>query len=186
MKAIRVTTKKTDRDFKRIDQENEKLKIHLKWNHSHHAPGHFEALIAANNAERDQLEEAIRRPLADVLDKINGKAKTYTVDADGVISLALGIEEMLRERGVKVKNLVGTEVCFRPAGKSACNAYAKKAGPSITTHVELSRVSDGWRLTDAVRDQCSVNEPELLEVTVTQAAIDDIIQTATNGIWVHD
>jgi len=132
-----------------------------------------------------ELEEALRAPLVAHLKLINGKAKTYTMDADDVIYYAFEKEENLKASGVTVKNLVGAEAWHRPAGKSGCNAYAKASGPSITTYIEIRRVADGWRLVHAERSQCYVNQNAFEKVIVSPAANDNIIQKATKNITVR-
>lgn len=132
-----------------------------------------------------QLEESFRAPLEAYLKKINGKANTYTMDAEDVISYALETEEDLRERGATLKSLIGATASYRPAGKSRSNAYAKKSSPSITTRINIRRVADGWRLVHASRDECYVNETASEDITVSQAAVDSIIATATRGLVVR-
>lgn len=132
-----------------------------------------------------ELDEALRAPLVAHLKLINGKAKTYTMDADDVIYYAFEKEENLKASGVTVKNLVGTEAWHQPAGKSGCSAYAKASGPRITTYIEIRRVADGWRLVHAERSKCYVNQIAFEKVIVSPAANDNIIQKATKYITVR-
>ena len=80
---------------------------------------------------------------------------------------------------------MGVEVVFRPAGKHASSRFARKASASIKTHVRLLRVGDGWRLIEAERDRCFVNQPEFKNLSVKVAAHDDIVRNATHGVSVQ-
>ncbi|WP_170378696.1 hypothetical protein [Ruegeria atlantica] len=135
-------------------------------------------------SEQADLENTLLQPLAECLDRVNGKAATYTLGAGDIILLAEEVEDVLNQKGVKQKNRAGTEIEFRPGGKQASNRYARMASASITTRVKLRRVNDGWRLVEAARDRCFVNQPEFRQIRIRPAAHADILRTATDGITV--
>lgn len=134
--------------------------------------------------QQRHLETSLMIPLVEKLDLVNGKAQAHTLSASNVVFLARETEELLMNKGVTQKNIIGAEVSLRPAGKKASNAYAAKASSSITTRVRLRRVTDGWRLIEAKRDHCYVNQSEAKSVHVHPAAHADILRTATRGILV--
>ncbi len=142
------------------------------------------ATLDQYRSEQSDLKATLLQPLAERLCEVNGKASTYTLDAGDLRLLAQEAEDVLIQKGVTQKNRTGTEVEFRPAGKQASNRYANMAGASITTRVKLRRVTDGWRLLDAARDRCFVNQPEFRQIRVRSAAHDDILRKATDGITV--
>ncbi|WP_171235838.1 hypothetical protein [Ruegeria sp. HKCCA6837] len=142
------------------------------------------ATLDQYRSEQSDLKATLLQPLAERLCKINGKASTYTLDAGDLRVLAQEAEDVLIQKGVAQKNRAGAEIEFRPAGKPASNRYANMAGASITTRVKLRRATDGWRLLDAARDRCFVNQPEFRQIRVRPAAHDDILRKATDGITV--
>lgn len=144
----------------------------------------MDASLDQHCSERADLEATLLKPLVDRLCEVNGKASTYTLDAGDLRVLAQEAEDVLIQKGVTQKNRAGAEIEFRPAGKQASNRYANMAGASITTRVKLRRAKDGWRLLDAARDRCFVNQPEFRQIRVRPAAHDDILRKATDGITV--
>jgi hypothetical protein len=132
--------------------------------------------------QQRHLEASLMTPLIEKLHLVNGKALAHTLSASNVVLLARETEELLMTKGVTQQNRIGAEVALRPAGKKASNAYAAKASSSITTRVKLRRVTDGWRLIEAKRDHCYINQSEARSVYVHPAAHADILKTATQGI----
>lgn len=142
----------------------------------------LERHLKQKELEKHHLEEGFEANLAAVLDRINGKARAWTVCPDLLVGLANETEELLKTSGVKVKNRPGAEAEFRPAGQVSRSQYGKR----ITTRVVIRRVHDGWRLVHAERDHCYVNQSELREITLRPAAYEDIIRYATRNFQVWD
>ncbi len=132
--------------------------------------------------EKHHIETAFSAELSAVLGQVNGKAKAWTVDPDGLIGLAQKIEDLLDACGVRVKNRLGTVVHYRPAGKVSLS----QLGKSITTYVAIRRVHDGWRLVRAERDFCFANQRQFREIIVRPAAHEDMIRHATRHFRVWD
>ncbi|WP_170560198.1 hypothetical protein [Ruegeria sp. HKCCA5426] len=185
MKNIKVTSRPTEETICALNSKIENLSAQKANALEKTKASDLEAQIKSLSLERMDTERALLRPLADRLDNINGNAVMYTVSEHDVLALARETEFLLDEKGVSKKNRVGTEIEFRPGGKQASKSYARKAGASITTRVKLRRVADGWRLIEARRDQCFVNQTDFKVVQVTPAAHDDIVRTATSGISVR-
>lgn len=167
-------------DFKSLSQSQERV-----------AELRAEILDLESNAkrvrkERSDLERSIEDELAVVLKQVNGRAVTYTLNANRVIDFARKTEEHLAERGINVRNRVGTEVIYRPAGQLIWTSYASLVKPNITTRIVLRRVRDGWRLISAERDHCFINQKEFKQMIIGPAANDNIIRQATDGFVVRD
>ena len=182
MKPLKVTTKELAR---REEDANEKLRRRA-YTMLRYSEEESEAQKAAIMNELDSAQKAVRAPLCDYLASVNGQAHAHTLGGPEVVSKAEEIEKDLLERGVSRANLVGTEVIYRPAGKEASRTYERKAGASITTRIHLKRVTDGWRLVKAERDYCYVNQAQLLDVSVSVTAKDDIVHKATRSLRVKD
>ncbi|WP_435988080.1 hypothetical protein [Sulfitobacter sp. SH22] len=136
-------------------------------------------------SEKLGVDAEIHIALRDHLAVVNGKAHTYVLTASDVILLAEEAEQTLIRKGVTIKNRVGSELEFRPAGKDANASYARKAGPQITTFVKMIRVTDGWRLVEAHRDNSWCNQKEHWKMGVSNAARDEIVLNAMRSIFVH-
>lgn len=152
----------------------------------------FEVDLADALAEQESLEKkksnleaSIVDALSEHLDNVNGKAYAHVLSASEVIALAEEAELTLSEKGVTAKNRVGSEFEFRPAGKEANATYARKAGPQITTFVKMLRVTDGWRLVEAHRDNAWCNQKAHWQLTVSMAARDNIVCAAMDSIFIH-
>lgn len=178
--AMMVEREKLIYDFKILSQSQERI-AEMRAEILNHR-----SIAERVRRERRDLEQLIKGELAVVLKQVNGRAVTYTLDADRVIDFARKAEEHLAERGINVRNRVGTEVIYRPAGQLIWTSYAAIAKPSITTRVVLKRVRDGWRLISAERDHCFVNQKEFKQMIIGPAANDNIIRQATNGFVVRN
>lgn len=144
-----------------------------------------EAEVKAATEEMLEFEETIVGPLRDFLGGVNGKAHMHTLGASEVIELAEEAERVLKSKGVLVKNRTGAEFEFRPEGKIANATYARKAGPQITTFVKMVRVTDGWRLVEARRENAWCNQKAHWRLVVSEAARDDLIAKAMDSISVR-
>lgn len=145
----------------------------------------IEDSLTQHRSKYFDTENVLLGPLTEYMDHINGKAKTYTLSAKDVRLIASETEGILSDKGITKKNRIGTVLEYRPAGKKVFNSAASRQWTSITTRVWLRRIGDGWRLIEAVRDECYANQPEFRKIHVRPAAHDEILRNATAGFVIQ-
>lgn len=180
MQESKITSQKIENQISALTSEISRLKFKMDKVQTDQVLDLQEAL-EQKEFEKHDLERSITEELAAVLGQVNGKARTWTICADELISLAHEAEDLLEARGVRVKNRAKAMVRYRPAGKLSSRS---QIGRSITTFVVMRRVHDGWRLVHAERDYCYVNQREFNETIVGPAAHEDMIRHATRNIRV--
>ncbi len=214
MPSIFVTSRANDKKIAVLDSEIARIEAEIKtadrsikmMTNRHHAKGNSgeglinESCIGAARAKilnlrfeaermrlrRHDLKQSTTRELSAYLRQVNGLAVKYTLDENRVVAFAHELEELFAECGTHVRNRFGTEVIYRPAGKSVRTAYSTLVSANITTRVALRRVQDGWRLISADRDRCYVNQKEYKKIIIGHAANDNIIRAATARFTVRD
>lgn len=109
----------------------------------------------ATNLQNDKAQQ--------MLDEVNGRAKSFTLDISDLSKIAQRAENQLDESGLPKSKRVGAIVFYAPAGPSA-KRYKYNA---ISTTVTLRRVKNGWRLIDASRCSARPQEPEHFRVRIS-------------------
>lgn len=133
--------------------------------------------------QKNNLEESFTSTLAAALKRVNRTAVRHTINPARLIAVAQENERELVSSGIRVKNRAGTQVVYRPPGKSS---QYFQIGRHITTSIVMRRARDGWRLISAQRDYCYVNQREFKEVTLRPAAYKDAVRHATRNFRVWD
>ena len=107
------------------------------------------------------------------LDKINGKATSFTITSTKeLIEIANQAEKKLEALPKAMRK--GVKVMFRPAGPSA-NSYTFAAK---STRVYLEKGSTGWFLTNVQPDFVQPKLGECFHITITAAQADEIKRRA--------
>jgi hypothetical protein len=116
-----------------------------------------------------KIDTANNEALNAALDKVNGKATSFTITCGGeLMSIANRAEKKLEILPKAMRK--GVKVSFRPSGPSA-NSY-KYAAKS--THVTIERGSTGWFLTDVTEAHVNPKQPERFNVQITPAQAEEI------------
>jgi predicted ATP-grasp superfamily ATP-dependent carboligase len=103
------------------------------------------------------------------LDKVNGKASSYTITCtEELIDIANRAEKKLEVLPKAMRK--GAEVKYRPAGPGA-NAYKYSAK---TTSITIQRGASGWFLAGVVSAKAHPKSPELFAVAITEAQAEEI------------
>ncbi|MFG6539374.1 hypothetical protein [Sulfitobacter sp. CS16] len=185
-----ITSRRFENKISVLDEEIARFRSKLdrvkSWNRGlddaekNHVAG-LEQALKQRELEKQNLNMSFVAKLEAVLGQVNGKARAWTVCADDLIGLAEECEEMMKSRGIRVKNRPGALVHYCPAGKTS----RSQIGKNITTYIIMRRIHDGWRLVHAERDYCYVNQSEFREITVQPAAYEDMISHATQNfrVW---
>ncbi len=187
MKALKITTRETDRLRDKIKMLDIRIGAHK---HLVDTPFNTTNLVS-KQAERAGLTEALcalidskTAAINAALDKVNGKAVSHTINKyAGVAMIADRAEELLNARGVTQKGRVGTTVIHTPSGPGA-SSYKYAA---VSTTIYLKRAADGWRLTGVERSSVWPKSSETFCIIVGSKAAEDINRAAFANIGVkHD
>ena len=175
MPALKVTTRAIEKSIEKRSEAQKATRLYKT------VPDYLTAKIDALGKEIANMREPLVSPIEDALRGVNGKAERHAITLfTEVESIARQAESLLDARGVTQKNRVGAVVEHRPGGPSA-NSYKYAAA---TTTVRLVRVGDGWRFDRANRSEVYPKQPELFRLTISEAARDDIMRAALDGIAV--
>ncbi len=186
MKALKITTRETDKLRDEIQQQD----LRIAATEEHQVASDFNiARIFDMKAARIEtistlsaLIDAKSAAINAALDNVNGKAVAHTVNTYAEVwAIADRAEQLLAARGVTKGHRVGTTVVFSPSGPGA-SAYKYAA---ISTVVELRRVADGWRLIGASRCSAWPKSAETFNLTISPEAADNITATAFESITVR-
>ncbi|WP_171052729.1 hypothetical protein [Ruegeria sediminis] len=107
-----------------------------------------------------------------------GRATTHTLSFEEIQEKIWDFEDMLKDRGVSIKNMIGAKVKFTP-GFDFPSSYR---GGVLTTSIEAKRVGDGWRLTRAVKKHIYHQASPKLEIELGQGAKADIEKNAFKNL----
>ena len=119
---------------------------------------------------KDDFKEMIRTTVMnasvnDYLKSVNERAVTYAItNRHDLAKLTADIESDLTNRGVKKKNLVGTQIHFKSGGRGR--------GWTPVTEVKLKRVGTGWRLIMAEKSYTYDYKDEQTFMLTTEATKD--------------
>ena len=119
-----------------------------------------------------KIDEALRA--------VNGKARSFTVQAADIHALSIAAEAKMARGGLTQKARVGAVLTHRPAGPSA-NSYRYAA---ISTKIELTKTTGGWWLTGVERASVWPKESAQSVVSVSQTVADTIALNSLDGFRV--
>jgi hypothetical protein len=126
-----------------------------------------------------KINLANNKAIIDALEKVNGKAESFTVsNAKQMIEIAAQAESKLEVMNKADRK--GAKAMYRPAGPSA-NSY-KYAAKS--TRVYIERGSKDWFLVNVQTDHVRPKAKEILNVTISKAQADEIQARAISGFYV--
>lgn len=125
--------------------------------------------------------QKMNAPIREVLDRVNGKATSFTVNHPiNISNLALDVEATLEKSGISVKNRKGTTVVYVPAGPAA-SAYKYSA---VSTKITLLRGSGyKWYVTDISRTEVHPKQSKKLSITITTEAANDVVRNALHNVY---
>lgn len=109
-----------------------------------------------------------------------GRAKTHTMDLQEIQDFLLETEQDILDRGMTMKQLVGTEVQYTPG----FNLPGSYRGRVITSEITAKRVTDGWRLTNIENVETYPKSSANLEIKISHEARDRIVKTALENMKV--
>ena len=116
----------------------------------------------------------------EALSAVNGKARSFTVQAADIHALSIAAEAKMARGGLTQKARVGAVLTHRPAGPSA-NSYKYAA---ISTKIELTKTTGGWWLTGVERASVWPKESAQSVVSVSQTVADTIALNSLDGFRV--
>lgn len=103
------------------------------------------------------------------LDRVNGRAKTFTYSSpEDIFLLARRGERRLDELGIAKKHRPGTQLHARGGGSG--KSYSRKARYCIATSVVLVRGHGYWFIKTAARSEIASSEAEKFDIHLSDTA----------------
>lgn len=177
MKALKLTTKKTETAKERLDRATQDAK--RVRNSAPETVARCKETEGKARAAYGDAVKGLREPVEDALKAVNGRASSFTLTLySEVMHVVKEVEDKLSARGVSKSAMTGVTATYKPAGPSA-NAYKYSAKSTIIT---VKRVADGWRLVDVAETQVYPRENGKLSIVLTEKARDAVLRHAFDGM----
>jgi hypothetical protein len=140
-------------------------------------------VITHNKAKQsDEFRQTVQDSVMDeevkhYLASVNGPAQSYALTTrEELTRVCHRIEANLMLKGVKKKNIVGTEVTYQSSGRGR--------GNTPVTQVKIKKTGSGWRLIEA--SKCYVADYQTYTLmNLTLAAEQDIFSMAYEDIAIQ-
>ena len=140
-------------------------------------------VITHNKAKQsDEFRQTVQDTVLDdkvdqYLASVNGPAQSYTLTSrEELTKVCHRIEANLMLKGVKKKNIIGTEVTYQSSGRGR--------GNTPVTQVKIKKTGSGWRLIEASKWYVSDYQTQT-SMNLTIAAEQDIFSMAYEDIEIQ-